>query len=60
MQLARCHTYANFLKNQGENLETIQKLCRHKHISTTATFYLDTSEDAKLKIANKIAKPKFT
>ena len=50
------HTYANYLKNQGENLETIQKLCRHKHISTTATFYLDTSEDAKLKIANKMAK----
>lgn len=54
------HTFANYLKSIGENLETIQRLCRHKNIAITAKYYLDTSEEDKINVAKRIGDYKLT
>lgn len=54
------HTFANYLKSIGENLETIQRLCRHKSIAITAKYYLDTSEENKIDVAKRIGNNKLT
>lgn len=48
------HTYARQLLHQGEDVEIVRQLLRHKKISTTVDFYLDTDEDAKSAAAARV------
>lgn len=41
------HTYARQLLRDGEDIEIVKQLLRHKRITTTVDFYIDTDEDAK-------------
>ena len=45
---------ARQLLRQGEDVEIVRQLLRHKKISTTVDFYLDTDEDAKSAAAARV------
>jgi len=48
------HTYARSLLRQGEDIEIVKQLLRHKKITTTVDFYIDTDEDAKSAAAARV------
>jgi integrase/recombinase XerD len=50
------HTYARSLLRQGEDIEIVRQLLRHKRISTTVDFYIATDEEAKSAAAARVGR----
>lgn len=50
------HTYARGLLRDGVDVEIVKQLLRHRKITTTVDFYLDTDEDAKSAAAARVGR----
>ena len=46
------HTFCTRLINRGVPISTVSKLAGHSSVDTTATFYINSSREEKLKAVN--------